>query len=454
MLKFMIVMSMIYLVIYLNKTRLTIHQGVWVVKKLIVLLLLSSSAYFAQTEYSGNSGQVINAVVFYVDASSHKSDTPQKTRVDFLIQVPYSSIQFTQKGDSFNGSFNITLSFMDEKQKNILFERDWSEFVKAKDFSTTLSRNSFNLSYKSYDVDPGKYFLKCYYEDGDSKRTAIREIPLNVQAINDTLGLSDVIFVSDIVKDSTGNKIVPNVAATVTNKTTSLTFYFEVYSNKVQDVNFEYSLNDINKNTSFKQNDHHSIKSGSNTIIHTINYASFAIGNYSLRVSLKDKDWKEVAVTEKKFLSKIYGVPSTIVDLDKAVDQLMYIASSEELDFIRDAKSYEEKLKRFLNYWDKKKPNQRSDENPILSEYYRRIDYANKNFKGFGEGWKSDMGMVYVTLGPPSYIDRHPFDADSKPYEIWQYYDLNQSYLFLDQTGFGDYRIYNADYSRWPGYRQ
>ncbi len=450
----MIAMSMIYLVIYLNKTRLTNHQGVWAVKKLIVFLFLSCSAFFAQTEYSGNSGQLINSVVFYIDASSHKSDIAKKTRVDFLIQVPYPSLQFTQKGDSFNGGFNITVSFMDEKQNNILFEREWSEFVKTKDFNSTLSRNNFNLSYKSFDIDPGKYFLKCYYEDSDSKRTAIKEIPLNVPVINDTLGLSDVIFVADIVKDSTGSKIVPNVAATVTNKSTSITFYFEVYSDKVRDVNFEYSLNDIKKNTSFKQDDHHSIKPGNNTIIHTISYTGFAVGDYFLKVSLKDKDWKEVAVTEKKFISKIYGAPSLIMDLDKAVDQLRYIASSEELDFIHDAKSYDEKLKRFLAYWDKKKPSQRSEENPILYEYYRRIDYANKNFKGFGEGWKSDMGMIYVTLGPPSNIERHPFDANSKPYEIWQYYELNQSFVFLDQTGFGDYRLYNADYSRWPGYRQ
>jgi len=56
-------------------------------------------------------------------------------------------------------------------------------------------------------------------------------------------------------------------------------------------------------------------------------------------------------------------------------------------------------------------------------------------------GWRSDRGMVYTILGTPNNIDRHPFEYDSKPYEVWEYYDLNRSFVFLDQTGFGDYRL-------------
>jgi len=61
--------------------------------------------------------------------------------------------------------------------------------------------------------------------------------------------------------------------------------------------------------------------------------------------------------------------------------------------------------------------------------------------------------MVFITFGPPSSVERHPLDMDSKPYEIWQYYELNRSFVFLDQTGFGDYHLVNPDYSSWPGYR-
>lgn len=180
----------------------------------------------------------------------------------------------------------------------------------------------------------------------------------------------------------------------------------------------------------------------------------FKLGDYIIKVFVKDNDWKDVTSTQKQFYSKIFGFPNSIIDLDKAVDQLVYIASPDDLGYIKDAKEYDEKLNRFLIFWEKKKPNTKIEENPILYEYYRRVEYANKNFKGFGEGWKSDMGLIYITFGPPNNVERHPLASNSVPYEIWDYYDLNRSFIFADQTGFGDYRLVNPDYSRWPGYRQ
>ncbi|MFI5264322.1 MAG: GWxTD domain-containing protein, partial [Candidatus Kapaibacterium sp.] len=56
-------------------------------------------------------------------------------------------------------------------------------------------------------------------------------------------------------------------------------------------------------------------------------------------------------------------------------------------------------------------------------------------------GWRSDRGKVYIMLGSPTSIDRHPYDANNRPYEIWQYYDLNQQYYFSDQYVLGDYRL-------------
>jgi GWxTD domain-containing protein len=94
-----------------------------------------------------------------------------------------------------------------------------------------------------------------------------------------------------------------------------------------------------------------------------------------------------------------------------------------------------------LAFWKKKDPNPADEENAVFDEYYRRINFANANFSHYMEGWRSDRGMIYITLGPPNNIDRHPFEYDSKPYEVWEYYDLNEQYVFMDESGFGDYRL-------------
>ena len=141
-------------------------------------------------------------------------------------------------------------------------------------------------------------------------------------------------------------------------------------------------------------------------------------------------------------------------DLDKAIDQLVYIAVGDEQSFIEDGKSYEEKLNRFKAFWKTKDPTPNTIENEVFNEYYRRISFSNEKFKTYMEGWKTDMGMVYILLGPPNNVERHPFEYDSKPYEIWEYYTLNRSFVFVDETGFGEYRLANRVFGDWFRYRQ
>lgn len=423
-------------------------------KRFYLIFFIALLSVNAQVEYSAESNLLINAPLFYVDFANYKSNVPDKTRMDVFIQVPYTSIQFIKKDNSFLAGYNVTLTFYDKDKKNILFERSWKEKITSNDFTQTISRSNHNFSYRTFDLNPGDYTIRCILEDTDSRRAATREFKLELKKFPETLSISDIILISEIIKDPAGDKIVPNISKTVSNKTTSFPFYFEIYSDKEEQVILEYHLINLKSNTTLKQMNPQNLKAGSNTIYFTIENTEFKLGDYIIKVLVKDNDWKDVTSTQKQFYSKIFGFPNSIIDLDKAVDQLVYIASPDDIGYIKDAKEYDEKLNRFLIFWEKKKPNTKIEENPILYEYYRRIEYANKNFKGFGEGWKSDMGMIYITFGPPNNVERHPLASNSVPYEIWDYYDLNRSFIFADQTGFGDYRLVNPDYSRWPGYRQ
>ena len=86
-------------------------------------------------------------------------------------------------------------------------------------------------------------------------------------------------------------------------------------------------------------------------------------------------------------------------------------------------------------------PSPGTEENELMDEYYRRVDFSNANFGTMQQGWQSDRGMVYIILGAPNDIERHPFESDGKPYEIWTYYRINRDFIFVDTTGFGDYRL-------------
>ena len=71
------------------------------------------------------------------------------------------------------------------------------------------------------------------------------------------------------------------------------------------------------------------------------------------------------------------------------------------------------------------------------------MNYANEHFSGLAmDGWLTDRGRIFIKFGPPDDIERHPFELETRPYEIWRYYSLRKVFLFQDYTGFGDYRLH------------
>ena len=44
-------------------------------------------------------------------------------------------------------------------------------------------------------------------------------------------------------------------------------------------------------------------------------------------------------------------------------------------------------------------------ENIKFGDSVEEIEEANKQFSNYKEGWKTDMGMMYILFGPPWYIE-------------------------------------------------
>ncbi len=59
----------------------------------------------------------------------------------------------------------------------------------------------------------------------------------------------------------------------------------------------------------------------------------------------------------------------------------------------------------------------------LIKRYYDRIEYANRSFSSYKEGWKTDRGMIYVIFGKPDYINQKAdseewvYDSESKNFQ-------------------------------------
>lgn len=419
-------------------------------KKVLLIIILLTAAVFAQVEQqSPDSPSYSYSPSFYLDMANYKSETEGKTKVDIFVQVPYVNLQFVKLSDGFQARYSVHVSFTNKESGQIIREKLWNETVKSASFAATESNSNYNYSYQTFELEPGHYNLRAEVIDKDSRGNFVLTATANVADLSEPVAISDIILIDRTVNES----IIPNVSRFVTDEDSLFSYFYEIYSEEDRTVTVEYRLADDENKVIYKEAEKMDLDEGTNFVKHAITSDNFTLGQFKLLIQLRDENLDLLTERQKTFFSKLQGFPVTITDLDKAIEQLAYIATQSEIDFIQDGDTKEDRLIRYKDFWKSKDPSPNTDVNEVFLEYYRRINYANEHFKHYVEGWRTDMGMIYITLGPPSFVERHPFDGNSKPYEIWEYYNISKRFVFLDETGFGDYRLINPEYGEWYRYR-
>ncbi len=410
-------------------------------KSLIFVLLLINSVIIGQEQNYDRNFKISYEAFFHQDFLNFHSDKTGMTRVDVYIQVPYKSLQFIKTGQGFTAKYSVVVSVFDETKERLIVEKTWNETINVIDFAQTISKLNYNVGFKSFDLKPGNYFFRTAVIDSDSKKEVKSENTFRVREINPVLDISDILLI--VRSDAKNNQVLPNIPRNVTLSVGGLQFFYEIYSGDSikRNCTVDYEIIDKNSKVLYRKSLLKELIYGKNQFVESLDDLHLDLGTFILRATLKDENFKTITTINKSFFSRWVGLPGSVTDIDKAISQMVYIATPDELSKLKDSKTNDEKLKNFLEFWKKKDPSPNNEENEVFDEYFRRVAYANDNFSNYNEGWRTDRGMVYIILGAPNNIDRHPFEYDSKPYEVWEYYELNRSFIFLDQTGFGDYRL-------------
>ena len=79
--------------------------------------------------------------------------------------------------------------------------------------------------------------------------------------------------------------------------------------------------------------------------------------------------------------------------------------------------------------------------------YLERVSIANQRYHVMGkEGWNTDRGRVQILYGEPDEVQRFPSLESSKPYETWNYFQIEGGvqFVFVDRTGFGEYILVHS----------
>jgi GWxTD domain-containing protein len=139
-----------------------------------------------------------------------------------------------------------------------------------------------------------------------------------------------------------------------------------------------------------------------------------------------------------------------ITRAENLLESIRYLTTRQEYDKLFASSNKKEAVD---NYWLALAGN-KERARVLIRNYYSRVQFANRMFTSYLEGWKSDRGMIYIIFGPPSSIYR------SDESEVWNYnqlFNYNSFSFTFDRLSNpftdNDYRLRRSAYYEIPWYR-
>jgi GWxTD domain-containing protein len=412
---------------------------------MVILVILICVCYTSAQD--DNNLTPIAKKYFFLDPLVFYGKDSVKARLDLYIEIPLVNLQFkkNQVENSFEASVDYTVIIINSK-KDVVINKTYTELIKNTPEELKGVNDASDFIIKQFFFSPDTYVLNFAFRDRNSFEESSKEINFEIKDFKSKdILFSDIMIVSDYKEDEKNKKIITPLVDNNIGNLKEFYLFFEVYNfNELPTPGeYKYKVTGEQSKVIVEGNLSYVLQLGENKKIEKIPTDNFSMGSYRLEIT-NAKNSEVVAA--KDFIFRWGELPVTVKDLNVAIDQLVYIATEDELDFIKAGKTNAEREKRFIKFWKDKDPTPKTPRNEILLEYFNRIKIANERFRTtYRAGWKSDMGMVYIIYGEPSSMDKHPYgDVETgydKPYEIWDYYDINKQFVFIDDTEFGDYRL-------------
>ena len=130
--------------------------------------------------------------------------------------------------------------------------------------------------------------------------------------------------------------------------------------------------------------------------------------------------------------------------------EVNYIITRNEKNEFLELKTDDERDKFIERFWELRNPDPGAPGNSYKEEIYKRIEYADDHFSSnrSHDGWNTDMGRIYITLGAPQQKARYVAQSEIRGMEIWFYGLANPALppyfnIVFYEKNFGDFRLYS-----------
>lgn len=320
----------------------------------------------------------------------------------------------------------IEILIWDLKHNTLIVEDLFSESLIAEDNSAIYSQDLFRFS-EQYQVKSGEYEIRVTVTDENSGKRIERSSKTDIEDVEqEIVSISEVqIFGKESV--AAESAFIPVTTYDVPANLDSLKFMVQVINSTGAPINIRSNLKKFKADTTvawsmsiqdyprssiryqgIEYDDYEVIQTGSRTINQNGNifieysYGNLKLGNYRLEIFI---DGVDGIATEggREFGLKPEFYPA-VKTVKQMAEPMSYIMTDKEFEALMSLQN-EDSLKAAIDrFWLSNIKNSNLAED-VINLFYSRVEEANKQFSNYKEGWKTDLGMIYILFGPPKTVN-------------------------------------------------
>jgi GWxTD domain-containing protein len=369
-----------------------------------------------------------------------------------------NTVVFVKNADNkFQGKVNIQVSF--SHNDSVIAANNYN--LKSEELKDSSKRADF-IDVQRYWLAKGIYTMKIIMKDvndPNGKPVSVTQ-KINIGYRNNSTSISDVELLQSYassdkisILNKSGYEMVPYIYNYYPQEINQLKFYAEIYNaNKISGEHekfiIRYFIESDDNHTPLREYNSVSVQQADtiNPVLGGFNIESLPSGSYDLKLEAVDKNNVVRASREFPFIRHNIRAGVTVNNIgsvniantfvnkitnkDTLVDyiQSLYpISSLPERDFSnsKELKNMDMTLLKqyFYNFW-----HSRDTANPEndWNKYHLQVIAVNNTFRAPGmKGYQTDRGRVYLQYGAPNQRGIFDMNPATYPYEIWEYYKLN-----------------------------
>jgi GWxTD domain-containing protein len=381
------------------------------------------------------------APVFIADATV-TVDSVGHPSLGIAVSIPYAEMQWIKMSEGY--AAGVELMVVIEPRHGAPLGDIWERRLLVPDFRSTGSQIATIVDRRSFPIPAGKYDLRVRVRDINGDETSAAHEPIEVPDFSRvTIGFSDLelgvvdsaaVFIPVMTRRFGTN--AKHVAGRVGLFDRRPGTWPRTYALRFRILDDEGSevVQGVRNLT---------VRRSALPIVLGPDSTDLFIGRYVFEIELVDG--KSHLKVDRSFDVEESGAPRGR-DFDRILEPLAYIADPKDIDALRNLPPAARE-QGWKDFWRKRDPNPDTPQNEAMLEFLRRVRYAEEHFQGLGPGWRTDMGRIYIRLGPPDQTESRSSASQSSVTEIiWYYNRPYRRFVFIDRDGFGHYVLASPEF--------